>query len=238
MPRRRALSIRSPHHPRARKPKENNDNGLEISLMKLTCGVDWAEAHHDVALVDEDGVVVARARIDTGATGFNKLLALIAEHEGSAEDTPSFDRNRQEPARRRVGRSRVHGISDQPAGGGPLSGTLRPGRRQVRSRRCGSARAHSAHRPTSAPPDASGQRAGTRSQGAGPSAPRGDLGVAPNRQPSTIGVVGVLSASAASISESHTQGSIDCAGSRADPGKQPAADPSSSSDIAAAIRPR
>src|SRR6185295_9728141 len=49
----------------------------------------------------------------------------------------SFDRNRQEPARRRVGRSRVHGISDQPAGGGPLSGTLRPGRRQVRSRRCG-----------------------------------------------------------------------------------------------------
>ena len=49
--------------------------------MKLTCGVDWAEAHHDVALVDGDGVVVARARIDTGATGFNKLLALIAEHE-------------------------------------------------------------------------------------------------------------------------------------------------------------
>ena len=56
--------------------------------MKLTCGVDWAEAHHDVALVDGDGVVVARARIDTGATGFNKLLALIAEHEGSAQDTP------------------------------------------------------------------------------------------------------------------------------------------------------
>ena len=56
--------------------------------MKLTCGVDWAEAHYDVALVDGDGVVVARARIDTGATGFNKLLALIAEHEGSAQDTP------------------------------------------------------------------------------------------------------------------------------------------------------
>jgi transposase len=56
--------------------------------MKLTCGVDWAEAHHDVALVDEDGVVVARARIDTGATGFTKLLALIADHEGSAQDTP------------------------------------------------------------------------------------------------------------------------------------------------------
>lgn len=56
--------------------------------MKLTCGVDWAEAHHDVTLVDEGGAVVARARIDTGAAGFNTLLTLIAEHEGSAEDTP------------------------------------------------------------------------------------------------------------------------------------------------------
>ena len=56
--------------------------------MSITCGIDWAEAHHDVALVDEHGVVVARTRIDTGATGFNMLLALIAEHGGSADDTP------------------------------------------------------------------------------------------------------------------------------------------------------
>jgi transposase len=55
--------------------------------MQLTCGVDWAEAHHDVALVDVDGAVVARSRIDTGASGFNELLALIAEHGGSAEHT-------------------------------------------------------------------------------------------------------------------------------------------------------
>lgn len=55
--------------------------------MQLTCGVDWAEAHHDVALVDVDGTVVARSRIDTGASGFNDLLALIAEHGGSVEDT-------------------------------------------------------------------------------------------------------------------------------------------------------
>ena len=55
--------------------------------MQLTCGVDWAEAHHDVALVDVDGAVVARSRIDTGANGFNELLTLIAEHGGSAEHT-------------------------------------------------------------------------------------------------------------------------------------------------------
>jgi transposase len=43
---------------------------------------------HDIALVDTDGAVVARSRIGTGAGGFNDLLALIAEHGGSAEHTP------------------------------------------------------------------------------------------------------------------------------------------------------
>jgi transposase len=56
--------------------------------MALTCGVDWAESHHDIALVDDGGALVARARIDSGATGFNAMLALIAEHGGSVEDTP------------------------------------------------------------------------------------------------------------------------------------------------------
>ena len=115
--------------------------------MGITCGIDWAEAHHDVALVDEDGLVVARARIDTGATGFNALLALIAEHGGQRGRHAGRDRDRQEPARRRAGRGRVHGVSDQPAGGGPLSGTARPGRREVRPRRRRGARAHPAHRP-------------------------------------------------------------------------------------------
>ena len=56
--------------------------------MTLTCGVDWAEAHHDIALVDDDGALVVRARIGTGATGFSATLALIAEHGGSVEETP------------------------------------------------------------------------------------------------------------------------------------------------------
>ena len=56
--------------------------------MTITCGIDWAESHHDVALIDKHGVVVARSRIDTGAAGFSALLALIAEHGGGAEDTP------------------------------------------------------------------------------------------------------------------------------------------------------
>ncbi|MCW3472673.1 IS110 family transposase [Rhodococcus pyridinivorans] len=56
--------------------------------MGINCGIDWAESHHDVALADDTGHIVARARIDTGATGFNDLLRMIAEHGGTPEGTP------------------------------------------------------------------------------------------------------------------------------------------------------
>jgi len=48
--------------------------------LSITCGIDWAEAHHDVALVDADGRTVAKLRIGTGLPGFTSLMALIAEH--------------------------------------------------------------------------------------------------------------------------------------------------------------
>lgn len=47
--------------------------------MEITCGIDWAEAHHDVALVDRDGERIAQQRIDTGVVGFGELMALIAD---------------------------------------------------------------------------------------------------------------------------------------------------------------
>lgn len=56
--------------------------------MTITCGIDWAEGHHDVALVEADGKTIAKARIDVGAAGFSELLNLIAENGGSAEHTP------------------------------------------------------------------------------------------------------------------------------------------------------
>ncbi|MFC9549755.1 hypothetical protein ACFTWF_02770 [Rhodococcus sp. NPDC056960] len=56
--------------------------------MGITCGIDWAEIHHDIALADETGRIIDRARIDTGACGFNELLGLIAENGGTPEDTP------------------------------------------------------------------------------------------------------------------------------------------------------
>jgi len=48
--------------------------------MGMYCGIDWAEGHHDVALVDDDGVVRANRRINTEAEGFSDLLAMLAEH--------------------------------------------------------------------------------------------------------------------------------------------------------------
>ena len=48
--------------------------------MELFCGIDWAEGHHDVALVDGEGTRVAKLRVDTGAKGFSDLQTLLAEH--------------------------------------------------------------------------------------------------------------------------------------------------------------
>ena len=47
--------------------------------MGLTCGIDWAEGHHDVAVVDEAGNVLAERRIGVGAAGFADLLGVLAE---------------------------------------------------------------------------------------------------------------------------------------------------------------
>ncbi len=48
--------------------------------MQITCGIDWSERHHDVALMDEAGTVVCRLKIGTGLAGFTELMTAIAEH--------------------------------------------------------------------------------------------------------------------------------------------------------------
>ncbi len=52
--------------------------------MEVYCGIDWAEDHHDIALVDRDGKLLARRRISDDAAGLAALLELLAEHG----DTP------------------------------------------------------------------------------------------------------------------------------------------------------
>src|SRR5580704_2627415 len=54
--------------------------------MEIYCGIDWAEDHHDIALVDRDGRLLARRRIGDDAAGLAVLLALLADYGDSAED--------------------------------------------------------------------------------------------------------------------------------------------------------
>ncbi|WP_234342213.1 IS110 family RNA-guided transposase [Streptomyces leeuwenhoekii] len=53
----------------------------------MFCGIDWAERHHDVAIVDDTGTLLAKARITDDVAGYNKLLDLLAEH-GDSSATP------------------------------------------------------------------------------------------------------------------------------------------------------
>jgi transposase len=43
-------------------------------------GIDWAEAHHDVCLLDEVGAILAKQRIAEGVEGIAQLHALLADH--------------------------------------------------------------------------------------------------------------------------------------------------------------
>ena len=54
--------------------------------MDVFCGIDWAEDHHDIALVDRDGKLLARQRISDDAAGLTRLLDLLAGHGDSPED--------------------------------------------------------------------------------------------------------------------------------------------------------
>ncbi len=39
-------------------------------------GIDWAEAHHDICVVDEEGHVLAKRRVPDGLEGVGKLHSL------------------------------------------------------------------------------------------------------------------------------------------------------------------
>jgi transposase len=54
--------------------------------LDVFCGIDWAEDHHDVALVDAGGQVLARLRITDDAAGLTALLELLAAHGDNQQD--------------------------------------------------------------------------------------------------------------------------------------------------------
>ena len=48
--------------------------------MTIYCGIDWAAHHHDVAIVNDAGAVLATRRIGNNAAGLTTLMILLAEH--------------------------------------------------------------------------------------------------------------------------------------------------------------
>lgn len=56
-----------------------------MPVSRVYCGVDWAESHHDIALIDERGELVAKQRIGESVEGFHALVELLA----AAGDDPT-----------------------------------------------------------------------------------------------------------------------------------------------------
>jgi transposase len=51
----------------------------------IFAGVDWAEAHHDVCVMGEDGQVLEQRRVGHSVAGLGELHALIGAHAGEGE---------------------------------------------------------------------------------------------------------------------------------------------------------
>jgi transposase len=49
-------------------------------------GIDWAEKHHDVCIIDQEGVILAKGRVADGVEGISKLHEIVADHIEESEE--------------------------------------------------------------------------------------------------------------------------------------------------------
>ena len=115
-------------------------------------GIDWAEAHHDVCVLDDEGAVLAKGRVPDGVEG----VAPAARPGRRARREPGRggrrDRDRPGPAGRRRWSAAGYAVyAVNPLRRHPLPGSPRDIRRQVRSRRRQGAGRPGAHRPPQPP---------------------------------------------------------------------------------------
>ena len=206
--------------------------------MGITCGIDWAEAHHDVALVDDVGTTVAKRRIDTGLAGFTTLMALIAEHTDEPESVAvaiETDKNLIVAALQAAGLT-VYAINPRAvaryrersaqAGGKSDPGDAIVLANILRTDLAG-ASGVAAH-----------QRGRLGGQGAGPPTPGGHLGPPAHREPSAVGAARVLSQRPQGIPRADAQGRARDRRHRPVPGARPEAHPQAGRDPVEAQRTR
>jgi transposase len=59
------------------------------SSVAVYCGIDWAEGHHDIALIDSDGTLIAKRRINETPDGIAEFTAMLtAAGDSEAEPIP------------------------------------------------------------------------------------------------------------------------------------------------------
>lgn len=140
--------------------------------MAVYCGIDWAEGHHDIALVDDDGKLVAKRRIKESLDGVAELTVMLTEGGDSVEEPiPVAIENPAGAAGCGAARHRPTDLPEQPAGGGPVSGTDVGVGQEERPCRCDGVGEHPARRPASAPDAARRLGAGPLGDGVGPCLP-------------------------------------------------------------------
>ena len=88
--------------------------------MNVFCGIDWAEGHHDIALVDQNGKLVGKRRINETVKGFAELTAMLAEAGDSEQADPGRDRDTTWTAGRGLTGHGATDLPDQPVGRCPL----------------------------------------------------------------------------------------------------------------------
>ena len=89
----------------------------------VTCGIDWAQDHHDIALVDAEGRLVAKRRIPESVAGFAELTAMLADAGDNPQDPiPVAIETPARLAGRGAAGRRSTDLPDQPDVGGPLPG--------------------------------------------------------------------------------------------------------------------
>ena len=87
---------------------------MEVAGLNCYCGIDWAEGHHDVAIIDGDGKLVAKKRIGDDPAGFTALTGMLADAGDSSESRFRCDRNSARAASSGSAWYGTAGVRDQP----------------------------------------------------------------------------------------------------------------------------